>query len=287
MYTLSASVIGGNGTISPISGTYNQGTVVNLTASPASGYRVKTWQGTDNNTSKSTVNTVTMNANRTVTVEFELIPVPPAPPMYTLSGSVIGGNGTISPISGTYNQGTVVTITASPASGYRVKMWQGTDNNTSKSTVNTVTMNANRTVIVEFELMPISESTYILTINIEGQGTVDVFPQEADLRYQAETVVTLTANPKDGWEILRWEGNVDNPGKAVTTTIRMDRDQTVKAVFSQKPDTEDKKGGGGGGGCFISTSASSPLTLSGIPLIILMSMVFMGFSYMSRYPARR
>ena len=35
-YQLSASVAGGNGTISPTSGTYNSGTVVNLTATPAS-----------------------------------------------------------------------------------------------------------------------------------------------------------------------------------------------------------------------------------------------------------
>jgi hypothetical protein len=73
-YTLSASVIGGNGSVSPTSGTYDAGTVVTLTATPVSSdYRVKVWTGTDDDSSKSNSNTVTMNSNKNVTVEFELI----------------------------------------------------------------------------------------------------------------------------------------------------------------------------------------------------------------------
>ena len=113
-YQLTASVVGGNGTISPTSGTYDSGTVVTLSATPASGYRVLSWTGTNNNSSTSTTNTVTMSANKSVTVSFEQIP----PTQYNLTASVVGGNGTISPTSGTYNTGTVVTLSATPASGY-------------------------------------------------------------------------------------------------------------------------------------------------------------------------
>ncbi len=71
---LTTSVIGGHGTLSPASGSYNSGTVVHLTAVPDNGYQVKSWSGTDNNTLTTTANTVTMTADKTVTVEFEAIP---------------------------------------------------------------------------------------------------------------------------------------------------------------------------------------------------------------------
>lgn len=149
-YQLVASVTGGNGTISPTSGTYNSGTSVTLTATPNAGYRVLAWTGTANDTLKTTMNTVTMNANRTVTVAFELIP----PTQYHLTATVVGGNGTVSPASGDYNAGTTVTVTATPAAGYRVKSWTGTNNDSSTATTNTVTMTAAKTVTVTFELIP-------------------------------------------------------------------------------------------------------------------------------------
>ena len=48
-----------------------RGTVVTLTATPNGGWRVKAWSGTDNDSSTATTNTVIMNSDRTVTVEFE------------------------------------------------------------------------------------------------------------------------------------------------------------------------------------------------------------------------
>jgi hypothetical protein len=71
-YNLESSVVNGHGTISP-AGLYDSGTVVNLTATPDAGYRVKAWTGADDVPSAgNNNNTVTMTANKTVTVEFEL-----------------------------------------------------------------------------------------------------------------------------------------------------------------------------------------------------------------------
>jgi len=74
-YDLTASVEGSHGTVSPTSGTYDEGTVVQLTASPDTGYHVTSWSGTDNDFLTTNSNTVTMNDDKTVTVEFEEIPV--------------------------------------------------------------------------------------------------------------------------------------------------------------------------------------------------------------------
>lgn len=154
-YTLSASAAGGNGTVSPRTGSYPANSVVTLTASPFSGYRVKAWHGTNNDASTSSSNAVTMNSDRTVTVEFELIPGDTTPPAttYSLSGSVVGGHGSLSitPSNGPYVQGTLVSLSAAPDSGYRVKAWRGTDDDSSLSSSNRVTMNSDHSVTVEFE----------------------------------------------------------------------------------------------------------------------------------------
>ena len=70
-YQLSASVVGGHGSVAPTSGTYYAGTVVTLTAEPDAGWRVKAWSGTDDDSSTATTNSIIMNSDRTVTVEFE------------------------------------------------------------------------------------------------------------------------------------------------------------------------------------------------------------------------
>jgi hypothetical protein len=70
-----------------------------------------------------------------------------------------GSNPTASPINSTgcttgqYHAGEAITLTASPALGWKVGSWSGTNNNSSTSTTNSVTMPAsNRTVKVNYIL---------------------------------------------------------------------------------------------------------------------------------------
>ncbi len=76
--------------------------------------------------------------------------------VFTLNASVVNGHGTIaaSPATGPYAKGTVVSLTATPDSGYQVSAWKGTDNDSSTATTNTITMNADHTVMVKFETVP-------------------------------------------------------------------------------------------------------------------------------------
>ena len=74
LYQLTTSVIGGNGSILPASGDFAANSTVPLTATPGAGYRVMQWSGTDNDALKTADNQVTMDSNKTVTVEFEVIP---------------------------------------------------------------------------------------------------------------------------------------------------------------------------------------------------------------------
>jgi uncharacterized repeat protein (TIGR02543 family) len=136
---------GGSVTRSPNATTYASGTVVTLTATPAAGYNFTGWSGDVTGTSTSI--TVTMTANRTVTANF----TNSTGTTYTLTTTAnpsAGGTITRSPNATTYAAGTVVTLTATPASGYTFSSWSGGASGTSATT--TVTMNANTSVTANF-----------------------------------------------------------------------------------------------------------------------------------------
>ncbi|HEW78577.1 MAG TPA: hypothetical protein ENH34_01225, partial [Phycisphaerales bacterium] len=85
--------------------TYYVGTTVTLTATPNSGWWVKTWSGTDDDSSTKTTNAVIMSSDKTVTVEFRQT--------RTLIVAVGGGGGYYSTIQGAIhdaNDGDIVVV---------------------------------------------------------------------------------------------------------------------------------------------------------------------------------
>lgn len=84
-YQLSTNVVDGHGNITPATGPQSANSVVQLTATPDTGYCVKAWVGTDDDTKKTNTNTVTMNGNKTVTVKFESCTCKPS---YTIGGAI-------------------------------------------------------------------------------------------------------------------------------------------------------------------------------------------------------
>ena len=212
-------------------GKYNKNTIVTLTASPASGYDWKSWSGTDNDTANPT--TVTMSSNKQVIVTFER--------RFSLIiknqlviGSIIGfneGSVSIDPApgdDGKYAKDTVVTLTASPASGYDWRSWSGTDN-TSNPTA--VTMSSNKQITVTFtprfslfiSNQPVVGSSVSLT---EGSVSVDPSPG-ADEKYAKDTLVTLTASPAPGYGWKSWSGTDSDTANPTTVTMSSDKQVTV------------------------------------------------------------
>ena len=149
-YTLSLSVASGNGsapTASPTNssgcaaGTYHAGETITLTASPTSGWTVGGWSGTDNDASTSTTNTLTMPASASsASVTY-------TGTCYALTLSADSGTApTASPTNssgcaaGSYYAGETITLTSYPSGGFTI--WNGTDNDSSTSATNTLTMPA-------------------------------------------------------------------------------------------------------------------------------------------------
>jgi hypothetical protein len=150
-YTLNILKAGtGTGTVTALgincgsdcSETYSSDTIVALTATPASGSTFAGWSGTGCSTG-----TVTMSTNRTCTATFNLEPVS----SFSLTVAKAGtGSGTVtsSPAgincgtacSANFNSGTVVALTATPASGSTFAGWSGTGCSTGTVTLTASTI---------------------------------------------------------------------------------------------------------------------------------------------------
>ncbi|MCE5249036.1 InlB B-repeat-containing protein [bacterium] len=227
-YTLTMAVNNTEwGTTSPSAGahTYDSGTVVTVTASPATGYRFVSWTGTvASSTSAST--TVTVTGNMTVTANFEKIP------QYILTIAVNNPDwGTTNPTIGwhAYDEGKVVTIKVSPVSGYRFVSWTGNVADTTSASTS-VTMTGNMTVTANFEKIP-TQYTLMIKVNINGWGTTN--PSVGDYKYDEGAVVSITATPATGYLFTSWTGDVASSTSA-TTTVTMNGDRTVTANFEKR-----------------------------------------------------
>jgi len=143
IYTLTMGVNGG-GSTTPAAGyhLYPSGTVVDISATPDTGWQFVNWSG-DVADPDSASTTVAVNTNKTVTANINQI-------TYTLTMAVNGSGSTI-PAVGThpYPVGTVVNITARPDAGWQFVNWSG-DVADSNSANTTFTTNTDKTVAANF-----------------------------------------------------------------------------------------------------------------------------------------
>jgi parallel beta-helix repeat protein len=101
----------GQGTVTPNSQGYEDGTVVALEATPANGWSFSGWSGDVQGS--TTTKTITMNGNKTVTATFTQIVLPPPPPTYsvifTQTGLADGASWTVT-LDGTSKTASTSTI---------------------------------------------------------------------------------------------------------------------------------------------------------------------------------
>ncbi len=213
VYTVTAAVNPeGSGTVEGI-GSYQEGSVIQLTAASSTGWCFVEWNG-DVPPGQETVNpvTITVDAGKAVIAHFEAI-------LYTLTVEAVNGTVTVDPDQAEYNEGTQVTLTAVPNPGQRFVNWSGDLAGSNNPVV--ITMDSDRVITANFEAV-----TCTLTVNAEN-GSVTIDPGQAE--YDCGGTVTLTASPADGHIFAGWTGSVvsaDNP-----LILTMDSDKSVIANF--------------------------------------------------------
>jgi hypothetical protein len=163
---------------------------------------------------------VFMDGNKAMTAVFA------QEPKSVLSTNVVG-RGTIglNPTGGIYNVGEVVTVSASPAAGWRFDHWEGDLAGSANPTQITMTVNKQITAVF------VETSGIRLTAQVLGSGSISLNPPGGAYDHGVVVAVTATASP--GWEFDRWE--VDLSGSQNPATVTMDREKLVRAVFVPFP----------------------------------------------------
>jgi hypothetical protein len=157
-----------------------------------------------------------VTANHTIDVVFDAIP-------FTITASA-GAGGSISPVGGVVvGCGSNQTFTITPDPCYHV-----TDVLVDGISVGAVTsytftnVTANHTISASFSI-----TTYTLTLNVIGNGTVTVIPNQTVFLCGSSAVITAT--PGLGYVFQMWTGDAtgnDNP-----LSIVMDDNKVITAVF--------------------------------------------------------
>jgi hypothetical protein len=231
-YELTIASGEGGSVTEPGEGTFtvDSGRVVDLVATPTSGYRFLNWTGNlatiANPNAAST--SITMNGNYSITANFEETDGT----YYTLTVGITG-SGSTGPAAGqhSYAAGAVISISATPTGGYHFVNWTG--NVGSVANVNaastTITMNDDYSIVANFEQTAVTY--YTLTIAATGSGSTS--PAVAQHTYAAGTVVPIIATPAAGQYFVNWTGNVGTIANvnAASTTITMTGNYSITANF--------------------------------------------------------
>jgi uncharacterized repeat protein (TIGR02543 family) len=207
---------------------YAVGKEIRITAIPAPGSELKSWQ-VDGSPMQCTGNSltciVTMNAAKSVTAVF-------VKKDYTLTlQPMVGGemkcvvSNALVDCNQTYGARESVTIRAVPAPGYILTTWQVTGGLCVTRSVNcAVEMSVNRTVKAVFA------QEVGLTIQ-SSNGSIKCDGTDCNPTYGLNEPVVLTASADEGWRVVSWVGCSPDSTNINRCSVTMDAAKTVTANY--------------------------------------------------------
>jgi uncharacterized repeat protein (TIGR02543 family) len=232
---------GNGGTISPNppqpAQGYPAGSTVSLAAVPADGFTFSGWSGDASGTQNPL--SLVVDGPRTITANFTPVVVPTYPLLLTVDPAAAGSiapNPLPNAAGGMYVEGTVVTLTATPAAGFAFTNWSGDASGTSNQV--TVVMSGPRSVTARFTPVALSSVALELLVQPAAGGSIQAnpLPNAPGGRYLPGTTVALTAIPSLGFSFSNWSGAVSGTNPVINTTLVADQSVTatfVPAVLSQ------------------------------------------------------
>ena len=216
--------INGSGT----SGSFEEGASVTLNAVATDpNYVFDKWDDDDTAPATRTI-TVTSDATFTASFKEKTVGV-----QYTLTISA-GAHGSVNEsVNGKYDEGTNVTIIATPDAGYIFNQWSDGDKNATR----VVTMNSNITLEASF----LSSTTYTVKITAdkgeldELHGKVKVNDGDEKKKFEGVfnggTIITVEAVPEEGYTVDEWSDDEDN--KNLIREIEVTKNLDIKVSFRE------------------------------------------------------
>ncbi|MDO8630507.1 MAG: hypothetical protein Q7R41_08435 [Phycisphaerales bacterium] len=246
-----STVGGGSGTIdmaptgveieNALTARYTNGTNVTLTAAPDAGAVFRGWSGNvPPGEELSNPLTMMMDRERVISARFE--------PAVSLDINVIGGGSvTVNPDLPAYAAGMTLILTAVPDESFVFSNWSG--DATASDNPLTLTLGGGTSIIATFVAGSDSGgggsggdgNTAKLFVDILGDGVVT----PGGGTYVKGATVTVIATPGLNSTFVRWEQAAT--GSDLVTTVIMNADQTVRAIFEPVNDSGGRPNPGGSG----------------------------------------
>lgn len=218
--------VNGSGTTNLSTGihSYEEGTIVNLYASPSMGYEFQKWIVGSNEYFTQAL-AVTMDEDKTATAYF----AETTEPQYTVNISLIG-SGTTQPPAGTYifNEGHELLLTAYPELYNAFVKWTINGEEVFEPST-TITISENTTIVAEFI------GTHQLTILTNGEGYVN--PEAGYYTVNDGSEISLYAYPELGYVFEKWIVAGD---EFFTQYITFDVTEDIIAVAYFTPTIEEQ-----------------------------------------------
>ncbi|MES2277747.1 MAG: ice-binding family protein [Bacteroidota bacterium] len=204
-------------------GTFAQGSVTAVTATPNAGFVFTNW--TENTTVVSTSSSYqfTIAGNRTLVANFTAVVAGNFAVVLSAAPAAGGTTGG----AGSFSSGSTVTTTATPAAGYTFVNW--TENGTAVSTSSSYqfTLTGNRTLVANFKVIPASQLALVLSSNPAAGGSTSGAGS-----YAAGTSVTATAIPNAGYNFTSWTENGNVVSNSAAYTFALGANRTLVANFT-------------------------------------------------------
>jgi hypothetical protein len=197
-------------------GYYSFGTEANISAVPNEGYEFSNWNGSGITSPGSSDTTISVSQDLNISASFNLrshtLTLPVA-----MGGSVTG--------SGTYPFGEIVTISATPQTGYSFLQWNGGGLTNPFESTTTIKITEDANISAEFVIQ-----YYSLSVGAEFGGDA-----KGSGSFRHGSVVSISATAAQGYQFEYWEIDGESYSIYPFSTIDIKSDLNISAVFSVKP----------------------------------------------------
>ena len=205
---------GNGGTVSTGNGSKTYLSLIDVTATPDEGYKFVNWTSGETVLSTSQFLRFKLEQDTSITANFAQIQY------YMIA--VSAENGTVSG-GGTYEEGNMVTIVATPSDGYRFAGWTSNGTLVSTNATYSFTASENLTLVANMEQ---------ITYNVAATASEGGFVSGAGTYTVGETV-TLTAVPNEGYEFIRWTSNASEIATTEEFSFVLTCDTSFVAIFKR------------------------------------------------------
>ena len=210
-------VAGDGGTVSG-EGSYSHGSLVNISATPDSGYSFQSWSGSGISDPHAPSTTVLLTSDLNVSALFSFVPVE----NYSLTLTSSPASGGIVTGGGNYADERNVSISAVPLNGYTFEKWSGHILPNADEANTSLIIDSNISLTAHF--LPV-----IFSLEVQS-STGGVATGSGDYTYATEA--NISAEPDNGYSFAYWEGGGINNPFAQQTTVTVSEALNVRAVFT-------------------------------------------------------